>query len=93
MAEVLDGVLERAGLQDQVRRMEILDQWPEIVGDHIATVTRAKVVSNAALIVEVRTSAWLMELDMMKGELLGRVNERLRETPLERIVFVLAETT
>jgi predicted nucleic acid-binding Zn ribbon protein len=89
---VLDGVLQRHGLQDQVRRMGVLDVWPEIVGEHIASVTRARVVSDAALIVEVRTSAWLMELDMMKGELLGRVNERLPETPLERIVFVLAET-
>jgi predicted nucleic acid-binding Zn ribbon protein len=93
LGDVLDGVLERHGLKKQVRRMGVLDLWPEIVGEHIASVTRAKVVSDTALIVEVRTSAWLMELDMMKGALLGRVNERLPETPLDRIVFVLAETT
>jgi predicted nucleic acid-binding Zn ribbon protein len=92
LGDVLGGVLEEHGLREQVRRMGVLELWPEIVGEHIASVTRAKVVSEAALIVEVRTSAWLMELDMMKGELLGRVNERLPETPLERIVFVLAET-
>jgi predicted nucleic acid-binding Zn ribbon protein len=42
--------------------------------------------------VEVRTSAWLTELNMMRGDFLRRVNERLPKTPLERIVFVLAET-
>jgi predicted nucleic acid-binding Zn ribbon protein len=90
--KVLGSVLERHGLQEQVDRMQALDVWPEVVGEHIASVTRARGVSEATLFVEVRTSAWLMELNMMKGELLGRVNERLAESPLERLVFVLAET-
>ena len=43
-------------------------------------------------LVEVRNSAWLMELSMLKTEVLERVNARLADAPLERIVFVLAET-
>ena len=89
---VLGEVLDRHGLQDQVRRMSVLELWPDIVGSGIARVTRARGVEDAKLFVEVRTSAWLMELNMMKAELLARVNERLSEAPLERIVFVLAET-
>ena len=92
LGDMLAGVLEERGLKDQVRRMEVLELWPELVGDHVARVTRAKGVSEATLFVEVRTSAWLMELNMMKGEFLQSVNERLPETPIERIVFVLAET-
>lgn len=92
LGKVLEDVLEQHGLQEQVKRMEVLDLWPEIVGGHIAAVTRAKGVSDATLFVEVRTSAWLMELNMMKGALLERVNEHVSETPLDRIVFVLAET-
>ena len=71
----------------------VLDLWPELVGEHVAEVTKAKGVSEATLFVEVRTSAWLMELNIMKGEFLVRVNERLGDVPLERIVFVLAETS
>jgi len=92
IANVLGNVLQQHGLEDQVKRMEVLELWAEVVGEHIAGATRAKGVSEATLFVEVRSSGWLMELNMMKGELLGRVNERLPETPLERIVFVLAET-
>jgi hypothetical protein len=44
------------------------------------------------LIVEVRNSAWLMELNMMKGDFLERVNARMPEVPMDRIVFVQAET-
>ena len=89
---VLSAVLEQHGVLDQVRRMEVLDLWPTIVGDGLAAVTRAKAVDDVALVVEVRNSAWLMELSMMKGEFLRRVNERVSDVPFERIVFVQAET-
>jgi predicted nucleic acid-binding Zn ribbon protein len=89
---ILDQLLGRHGLREQVRRMGIVELWPEIVGVHVAEVTRAKGVSDATLFVEVRTSAWLMELNMMKGEFLSRVNARVPDTPLERIVFMLGET-
>jgi len=92
LANVLGEVLQRHGLDEQVKRMGALEVWPEAVGEHIAGVTKARSVSEATLIVEVRSSGWLMELNMMKGELLDRVNERLTDSSLERIVFVLAET-
>jgi predicted nucleic acid-binding Zn ribbon protein len=71
----------------------MLDLWPEVVGEQLARVTRVKGMDEAALFVEVRSSAWLMELSMMKEDFLERVNERLGQAPLERIVFVLAETS
>ena len=89
---VLPDVLDKHGVLGQVKRMDVLEHWPEIVGEHVARVTNAKGVDDATLIVEVRNSAWLMELNMMKGDFLQRVNARMEETPLDRIVFVLAET-
>lgn len=89
---MLSEVLEQAGVLVQVQRMAVLDVWPDIVGDQLARVTRARSVDDATLIVEVKTSAWLMELNMMRGDFLKRVNEHLEDVPLERIVFVLAET-
>ena len=89
---VLPEVLDKHGVLGQVKRMDVLEHWPEIVGEHVARVTNAKGVDDATLIVEVRNSAWLMELNMMKGDFLQRVNARMEETPLDRIVFVLAET-
>lgn len=92
LGDVLGGVLDRHGLGDQVKQLAVLDLWPEVVGQHIAAATRARDVSEATLIVEVRSSGWLMELNMMKGDLLRRVNERVPDAPLKRLVFVLAET-
>jgi len=89
---VLNSVLERCGVREQVERMTVLDLWPEIVGEKLAAVTRAKAVDDRVLIVEVRNSAWLMELNMMRGTFLERVNRRFENVPMERIVFVQAET-
>lgn len=89
---VVGEVLEKHGIRKQVERMGVIDLWPEIVGEQVARVTKVKGVDDATLIVEVRNSAWLMELSMLKDEFLERVNERLEEAPVNRIVFVLAET-
>ncbi|HUF75087.1 MAG TPA: DUF721 domain-containing protein [Longimicrobiales bacterium] len=90
---VLAGVLEKHGVRKQVERIGVLELWPEIVGEQLARVTRVKGLDEDALFIEVRSSAWLMELSMMKGEFIERVNARLGEAPIERIVFVLAETS
>ena len=92
VGDLVDGLLGSRGLQEQVKRVGVLELWPEIVGEKLAEVTRARGVSEATLFVEVPSSAWLSELNMMKREFLERVNERLPDAPLERIVFVLAET-
>lgn len=92
MATVLSDVLDEAGVADHVERVRVLDLWPEIVGEQVARVTRARSVEESTLIVEVRNSAWLMELNMLKGDIVGRTNERLDDVSIEKIVFVLAET-
>lgn len=92
MASVLSDVLDEAGVADQVERVRILELWPEIAGEQVARVTRARSVDGSTLIVEVRNSAWLMELNMLKGDIISRANERLDDVSIEKVVFVLAET-
>ena len=89
---LLEQVLEKHGVRRQVERNRALDLWPEIVGEQLARVTRVRGLDENALFVEVRSSAWLMELSMMKEEFLERVNERVTDVPFQRIVFVQAET-
>ena len=92
VADVLGEVLRKHGIDKQVRRAGITDLWPEIVGEQLSRVTRVKGVDKDALFVEVRSSAWLAELSMLKGKVLERVNARIADAPLDRIVFVLGET-
>jgi predicted nucleic acid-binding Zn ribbon protein len=88
---LLGDFLERKGVRVQLERTGVLEDWHARVGEAIAQVTRARGVSEGTLFVEVGSSAWLMELNMMRGEILQRVNEGREGGLIERIVFVQGE--
>ena len=87
---LVDAFLEKKGLREQVRRQGVLEGWAERVGERIAAVTRPRAVDEGTLFVEVRSSAWLMELNMMKGQILSRINEGADDASVEKLVFVLS---
>ena len=91
LGDLLDGVLDEAGVREQLRRQDVVEAWNEIVGERIAEVTRAVRVDSAVLYVEVRSSAWLMELNLMKPSILERINEGRDEGRIEKVRFLLAE--
>ncbi|MDT8368183.1 MAG: DUF721 domain-containing protein [Longimicrobiales bacterium] len=89
VSDLLGSVLDEAGIRADLERVSALAQWEKSVGEEIARVTNARSVRDGTLIVEVRSSAWLMELQMMNREILGRVNRDL-ESELDALVFVLS---
>jgi hypothetical protein len=89
--EVLGGLLRSLGIHHEVARQEVLERWPEVVGERIAAVTRARSVARGILFVDVRSSAWITELNLMRHELLTRLNAGAGEGRVERIVFSQAE--
>jgi len=93
VGQLLGGFLENAGLKEPLLRVEAVEEWRDRVGEAVARVTRAQGVRDKTLIVEVKSSAWLMELNLIKAEILRRVNEGRSEALIEKIVFVLAEDT
>jgi len=91
VGDLLGGFLRKAGLREAVLRADAVEEWEERVGEAIGRVTRAQGVRGTTLVVEVKSSPWLMELNLMKEEILRKVNEGRAEGLIERIVFVLAE--
>lgn len=91
VGDVLAEVLEKKGLLKQVERAGLVEEWPDRVGEKISSVTRAVSVDGRRMVVEVRSSGWLMELNLMKREILARLNEGRSDAPIERIIFVLSE--
>jgi predicted nucleic acid-binding Zn ribbon protein len=92
LADALGRFLDQTGLAEGIERQGVLLEWPSAVGDGIARVTTPRSVNGGTLVVEVRSSPWLMELNLMKREILERVNAGRPDAPVERIVFVLAPT-
>jgi predicted nucleic acid-binding Zn ribbon protein len=70
------------GITDEVRAGRLVTEWTELVGAKIAQRTRADGVTDRVLWVEVATSAWLHELNLLRPQLLASLRERLGEPTL-----------
>lgn len=90
VGELVTRFLDRSGLAAKVEAATVLTDWPQRVGPQIAAVTTATGLSDDTLFVSVATSAWMMELNLMKGELIKRVNTGRKEGRISHIVFVMA---
>lgn len=92
LGDLLSKVLANPTLQAGLARAQMVDEWAERVGPRIAAVSDVQSFSGGTLFVEVRSSAWLMELEMMKREILERLNRGRTQGPIDRIVFVQAQS-
>ena len=90
IGEILPRFLERTGISAKVEAASVVPEWEQFVGPGIAAVTQPLRVTEGTLIVAVKTSAWMMELNMMKAELMRRLNVGKRQGRIEQIVFIMA---
>jgi len=89
VGELLDGFLERKGLAAKLEAASVVPEWESLVGPQIAAVTAPRRVSDGVLFVAVATSAWMMELNLLKADLMRRVNAGKRDGRIRQIVFVM----
>lgn len=89
VGDVLSRFLNRSGLEAKVEAASALTEWAERVGPQIAAVTQPLRVSDDTLFVAVSTSAWMMELTLMKGEIVRRLNAGKKAGKIQHVVFVM----
>jgi len=90
VGDLLSRFLDRSGLGPRIEAAAVIPEWAERVGPQIAAVTEPLRVSEGTLVVAVRSSAWMMELNLMKSELMRHVNAGQRGGRIEQIIFVMA---
>jgi predicted nucleic acid-binding Zn ribbon protein len=88
VAEALQGYLAESGLGDRLEEVAALDDWDDRVGERIAAVAEPVHIKDGVLFVGVKSSAWLMELRMMEGEIRRRLNEGRTRGRIRQIRFV-----
>lgn len=88
--QVLGRVLEQSGFAARLAQGRVVERWAELVGEHIAGVTRAESVSaNSVLIVSVKTHAWMTELTLLEREILATINRATPANPILKIHWQL----
>lgn len=90
LGRLVEGVLKARGLAEGVDRGAAISEWEQVVGPQIACVASPMGFDRETLFVEVKSSAWLMELQLMERRILAKLNAARRRGKFRRIVFRLA---
>ncbi|MGD8866053.1 MAG: DUF721 domain-containing protein [Gemmatimonadales bacterium] len=91
LGHLIEGLLRTRGLVEGVERGAALSEWAEVVGPQIASVASPVGFDRGTLFVEVSSSAWIMELQLMEYRILAQLNAARRRGKFEKIVFRLAD--
>jgi predicted nucleic acid-binding Zn ribbon protein len=89
VAGILDRLLGRLGLHDELHGQRAVEEWARIVGPRVARHTRALGFRDGVLRVEVDGSAWMHELSFLKRELIQRLNRELGAAPIRDVRWVV----
>ena len=89
VGDLIPQFLKKSGLSAKIEAASVVPEWETLVGAGIAAVTEPQRVSEGVLIVAVATSAWMMELNLMKADIMKRVNAGKTEGRIRELVFVM----
>ena len=89
--DAIGAALAFRGITDAIRAQRVLTEWSELVGARIAARTRPRGVDSRTLVIEVASSAWLHELNLLRAQILAGLLERLGPPRLfDELAFRLA---
>ena len=91
--DAIGAALAFRGITDAIRAQRVLTEWSDLVGPRIAARTRPRGVDSRTLVIEVASSAWLHELNLLRAQILAGLVERLGPPRLfDELAFRLAGT-
>lgn len=82
-----DIVLRRPELRRKVRESESFVVWEEVLLEDITKNAKPSKIREGILFVETSSSSWATELNFLKKDIIGKVNERLGEKVIKDIYF------
>jgi hypothetical protein len=92
LRRALERSLRDLGLQKRLKTEQLTVLWPKIVGSSVAKIAHPAQFRNGTLFIDVADNVWMQELKFQEGELIGRLNDALREPLVRRLFFQLART-
>jgi predicted nucleic acid-binding Zn ribbon protein len=84
-ATAIRAALDRAA--PKTRLAAVQAAWTAAVGDGVAAVSEPVSEREGTVVVACADSVWAQELDLMQGQLLDRLRERLGDETPERLRF------
>jgi predicted nucleic acid-binding Zn ribbon protein len=81
-------ILDRIDREGHFAIVRLVKAWPEIVGETIARRTEIVSLKFHTAVVKVSGAMWIQELNLMKLQILARIQERLGDDAVRELRFV-----
>ena len=87
VAALLDGALRGVGLGKRLEEYQAVEAWADVVGDVVAEHAAATTIREGTLFVDVDSSVWMQELQLLRGEIIERLNAHCGRAFVKQIVL------
>lgn len=77
LADLLDGVVKRFGLEQAMLKERMPTYWADVVGPRVAQISQVRGFEGGVLRVFVMEPAWRSELTLRKEEIRLKLNARI----------------
>lgn len=84
---VVRGVLKSWGLGRLSSEQRVFEVWKEAMGEPLCRHARPVAIHNGTLVIAARDSAWMQELQFMKGEIKKKLNRHLGPKVIHDVRF------
>ena len=88
IGSAMKSILERLDREGHFAIVRLVKEWPEIVGEAIARRTEIVSLKFHTAVVKVSGAMWIQELNLMKSQILARVQQRLGEDSVRELRFI-----
>ncbi len=85
---LIEEILASYGLSKRYYGWQIVSDWPNIVGENLARVSKAEKFDDGMLIVSVESDSWRQELSLQKDAILTNIHDRRNGNIVKQIQFV-----
>lgn len=92
LGQVLQQALKQRHISLRIKDQPLWDAWGKAVGPAISRQTRVDRFDRDTLFVKVSSSVWMQQLQFMKKEILGRLNETLGQETVKNLFFSIGDT-
>ena len=83
--DLLKGLLSGLGIDERLHQYQALLVWDDVVGPQIAARTKPEKIRDGVLEVCVDQPTWMQQLQLLKPQILAKLNSRLGDAPLREI--------
>jgi hypothetical protein len=91
LGEILQKILKQRNIPHTSTDRHLLNTWKRAVGPQIAAQTHPDTVKRGTLFVRVSAPVWLHQLQFMKEEILGRINEIYGKEEVRGLFFTIGD--